>query len=87
MNVDDLVRETRHERGRQHAHIFRQHHVVRIMRFNGFSHQVVMLFTGMAFMAHQFKRNIKPFNQRTQGLVVADNRGDFNIQTAVIGFH
>jgi hypothetical protein len=36
-------------------------------------HQIIVLFTGESFMADQFKRNIKTFNQGTQRLMVADD--------------
>ncbi|MNV40674.1 hypothetical protein D3C71_1322890 [compost metagenome] len=87
MNVDDLIREAGNKRWRQHAHVLRQHHIVRIVRFNGLRHQIVMLFAGVAFVAYQFEGNIKTLNQRAQRIVITDNGGNFNVQPAVVGFH
>ncbi|SVM42942.1 Uncharacterised protein [Klebsiella pneumoniae] len=38
-------------------------------------------------MAHQLERDIKTFYKRAQRFVIADNRGDFYIQAAIVGFH
>ncbi len=46
-----------------------------------------MLFAGMPFVADQLKRNIKALDQGAQRLMIADDRGDLHIQTAVVSFH
>ena len=38
-------------------------------------------------MAHQLEGDIKPFNQRAQRFVIADDGGDFYVQSAVVSFH
>lgn len=87
MNVDHLIRIMLHEGRGQHAHIFGQHHVIRLILIDLGRHFSVVLFTRQAFVAHQMERNIETFHERLQRVVVADHGGDFNVEAAIGAFH
>ena len=78
VNINNLVRETCHEFWRQHTHVFRQNHVIRLIRLNRLGHLDIVLFAGHTFMANQLERDIETLNQRAQRIVVANHRGDLD---------
>ncbi|BAK11501.1 hypothetical protein PAJ_1421 [Pantoea ananatis AJ13355] len=87
VNVNNLIWVALHKARRQHAHIFGKHHIIGLITINLVRHAVVMLFARQAFVADQNKRNIETLYQRTQGVVITDNGGDFHIEAAKRTLH
>ena len=83
MNVDDALRIPVDEIRRQHAHVFRQHQVVRrVGREDGLDRAFVLT-PADARVRHMMKRYVEPFGERFLDRVIADDREDLRAELAV----
>ncbi len=73
MDVDDPVRESFHEIRAQNPHVFRQHQVIRGVRFQDPHHVRLVFFPRLVLVGQMMERVTETLDQRPEHGVVADD--------------